>query len=308
MCFSAKATQSLKEYARLTGAAADFPQIESVLQARLTDRSVRIPRGFERNFDQPATDAETRIRRLLDQYRTEHITKLEQEIFTQKKRLADAQRALNQKETKKARNEERISISKIDAALGKLALLKSTHAHEDDDRIFPMSYAPIVINIEGRSVVRLARYHLRQPGKPASIDRQFPGLYNARRDNLQKFWRQEFTQTRALMLATSFFENVDRDGANVVLHFTPRPGHLMWIACLYGEWRSPSDGSTLISFAAITDEPPPEVAAAGHDRMIINIQPSNAARWLNNTASTDELQAILTDRQVPYYEHVVAAA
>jgi len=309
MCYSAKLTQSLKEYLRLTGAVADLAQIETVFQSRLTDRAVRIPRGFERNFDEPKTEQEQRIRSLLDRYREDSIRALEQDVFAQKKRLSDAQRKLKDKETKTARNDERIATNKIEAALAKLALLKGTQPHPGDDRIFPMSYAPIVVEAAGKRLVRLARYHLRQAGKPASIDRQFPGLYNARRDNLEKFWRKEFGKTHALMLTTSFFENVDRDGNNVVLHFKPQPAQLMWIACLYGEWRDPKDGTSLLSFAAVTDEPPDEVRDAGHDRMICNIQPTNAERWLNPAAcTTEELQAILTDRQAPYYEHAVAAA
>lgn len=309
MCYSAKVVQSLREYARLMGASPDYAQIESLLQSRLADGSIRIPRGFERNFDQPHSETERRIQFLLNQYREASITKHEQEIFTQKKRLADAQRKLQVKETKAARNHERVATNKIEAALGKLALLKGTQPHPDDDRIFPLSYGPIVVDVAGQRWVRLARYHLRQLGKAASIDQQYPGLYNARRDNLEKFWRHEFGHSHALMLVTSFFENVDRDGRNVVLHFKPQPEQPMWIACLYGEWQDPSDGSVLRSFAAVTDEPPPEVNAAGHDRMIINIQPSAADRWLNpESCTTDELQAILSDRQKPYYEHAVAAA
>jgi putative SOS response-associated peptidase YedK len=309
MCYSAQVSQSLKEYLRLIGAVADLAQIETILERRLTDSAVRIPRGFERNFDHPNSEQEQRIRALLDRHRDENVTRLEQEVFTQKKRLADAQRKLKEKETKSARNEERIASNKIETALGKLALLKGTQPHRNDDRIFPMSYAPIVVEVGGKRLVRLARYHLRQAGTPASIDRKYPGLYNARRDNLEKFWRQQFTHKHALMLTTSFFENVDREGKNVVLHFKPQPAQLMWIACLYDEWQDPKDGTSLLSFAAVTDEPPDEVRAAGHDRMIINIQPTNADRWLNPARCTsDELQSILTDRQAPYYEHVVAAA
>jgi putative SOS response-associated peptidase YedK len=309
MCFSAKVVQSLKDYLRLTGASPDLPQIEGIFRQRLTNKAMRIPRGFERNFDTPASPDEQRVRELLDQHRATAITKFEQEVFAQKKRLADAQRKLKDKETKSARNEERIATTKIETALEKLSLLKGTQWHEDDERIFPMSYGPIVVDVDGRRLVRLARYHLRQPGKPASIDRQFPGLYNARRDNIEKFWRQEFGHTHALMLVTSFFENVDRDGKNVVLHFTPNPPQLMWIACLYGEWVDPADGNRLLSFAAITDEPPQEVKAAGHDRMIINIQPGRATEWLAPAGhSTEELQAWLSDRQTPYYEHQVEAA
>jgi hypothetical protein len=49
-------------------------------------------------------------------------------------------------------------------------------------------------------------------------------------------------------------------GANVILHFTPRPPQPMLIACLYGEWSDPA--GSLLSYAAMTDEPPDEVLAS----------------------------------------------
>jgi putative SOS response-associated peptidase YedK len=83
----------------------------------------------------------------------------------------------------------------------------------------------------------------------------------------------------------------------------------MLIACLASEWVDPKDGSKLLSFAAITDEPPAEVAAAGHDRMIVNLKPEHVDAWLSPEGRlVEELQAILSDRQQPYYEHEVLAA
>jgi putative SOS response-associated peptidase YedK len=83
----------------------------------------------------------------------------------------------------------------------------------------------------------------------------------------------------------------------------------MLIACVYSVWDEGPGGGSLLSFAAITDEPPAEVAAAGHDRMIISIQPENVDAWLTPEGRSDtELQAILSDRQNPYYEHAVMAA
>jgi putative SOS response-associated peptidase YedK len=83
----------------------------------------------------------------------------------------------------------------------------------------------------------------------------------------------------------------------------------MLIACLYSEWKDPKDGTELLSFAAITDEPPPEVAAAGHDRMIVSLKTEHLDRWLAPTGRSDEeLHAILSDRAAPFYEHVVLAA
>jgi hypothetical protein len=179
MCYSAKVLQSLKDYLREQGARADYAQIAAIFRQRVGDRSVRIPRGFERNFDDPSNADQQQIRLLIDQHRQAEITRFEQEAFAQKKRLADAERKLKAKETRTARNEQRIATSKIDNALEKLALLKGAQPHPDDSRIFPLTYGPIVVRENGDNVVKLARYHLRQPGTAPGIDRQFPGLYNA---------------------------------------------------------------------------------------------------------------------------------
>jgi hypothetical protein len=43
--------------------------------------------------------------------------------------------------------------------------------------------------------------------------------------------------------------------------------------------------------------------------MIINLKPEHLDAWLKPKGrSLDELQAILSDRQTPYYEHEVMAA
>ena len=64
----------------------------------------------------------------------------------------------------------------------------------------------------------------------------------------------------------------------------------------------------LLSFAAITDEPPSEIAAAGHDRCIIPIKLENIDARLNPDASDlAAMYAILDDREHPYYEHRLAA-
>ena len=69
-----------------------------------------------------------------------------------------------------------------------------------------------------------------------------------------------------------------------------------------------SDEPDLWSFAAVTDEPPPEVAAAGHDRCIVQLRPENVAAWLTPQGRTlDALDALLDDKARPYYEHRLAA-
>jgi putative SOS response-associated peptidase YedK len=308
VCYSAQVSQSIKDLLRQFGASMDYSEVERLLMERLGGRLIRIPRGFEANFQNPTSPEQRRIKELIDQYRAIKVTELEQEVFKQKKRLADAERKLKLKETKAALNEQRIAGTKIEASLERISLLKGTQPHEDDDRLFPMTYTPIILKRGDQNVLTLARYHLRQKGKPAVTDQKFPGLYNARRDNLDRYWRNEFGHTHALMVADSFFENVQRDGKNVVLHFIPKPANQMLVACLYSEWTDPKEGK-LLSFAAVTDVPPPEIHAAGHDRCIINLRPENVEAWLTPEGRADaELQAILSDRQKPYYEHVVMAA
>jgi putative SOS response-associated peptidase YedK len=310
MCYSAQVESKWRRHVREMQARIAFSDFRELAQLRLADPAkYRLPRGFDVEFADPQTDEERAIKDLVDQYRKAQASKLETEMFTQKKRLADAERKLAVKETKAAAESKRIAASKVQQAMGKLSLLSDDRPHTNDFRIFPKSYAPIVITRGDEKVMVPARYLLRQPGKPTFMDDKLSGNYNARRDNLTKFWRQQFGATHAVMAITSFYENVEGpDGQNVVLHFNPREAGVMLIACLYAEWSDPRIGEKLLSFAAVTDDPPEEVAAAGHDRMVIRLTRENVDRWLTPQGrSDDELQTILSERQPAYYEHRVAA-
>jgi putative SOS response-associated peptidase YedK len=80
----------------------------------------------------------------------------------------------------------------------------------------------------------------------------------------------------------------------------------MIIACLWSDWKGAE--AELQSFAAITDDPPAEIALAGHDRCIIPIKPENVDVW-ERCASADAstYYSILDDREKPYYEYRMAA-
>ena len=68
--------------------------------------------------------------------------------------------------------------------------------------------------------------------------------------------------------------------------------------CLWSHWQDGAE--SLDSFAAITDEPPPEISAAGHDRVIISLKSENIDAW-------QAQYEILQDPLRPYYEHRMAA-
>jgi putative SOS response-associated peptidase YedK len=307
MCYSAMVKQGAKWLERHFKAEIDLTQIELVYQQRIDSSAVRIPKAFDANFAAPGSAQERRIKSLIDQYQATGTAAAEKELFTQTKRLADAERSLKEKEAKKALESARIASDKISKLKTRLADLKRTELKPRDSRIFPMWYAPIIIQEGGDRKLVLARYHCRPQGKPELYDRKFPGLYNARRDNIEKFWAAQFGSTHAVMVVESFFENVDRGGKNAVLQFTPKGRSDMVIACLYSRWGQPGAGE-LLSFAAITDEPPDEVRAAGHDRMIVSLKAKYIDDWLAPQGrDRASLQAMFDDIERPYYEHAEAA-
>ncbi len=318
MCYSAMVEQNLKKLARMVAAEVDFAAVEELFTLRLADDSIKVGRALEANFDAPASPAEERIRALIDQHRTRVRSALETSLFALRKRLAGAERTLALKQTKKALEDQRIATRKIEWTMGKLADLGRTEPAEADSRIFPFWYAPVVIMQDGRRTLRPMRYHCRPNGKPASYDRRYDGLYNARRDNLEGFWKNIFGRHHAILVAKSFYENValhdferralgeGEKPQNVVLHFNPRVSAPMLVACLWDRWQAPGE-TDLYSFAAITDEPPPEVAQTGHDRCIIPLEPRVVDAWLSPQEDRKALAGLLDERERPYFEHRRAA-
>jgi putative SOS response-associated peptidase YedK len=319
MCYSAQIWADYRRFTREFGAALDIDAFRELFLRRRSGGKVYVPKAMEAAFAEPTSDEEREVKALIDEFAAEQATKLEQELFKQRKRLADANRKLQVKPTKGASEEQRIATDKIQWAMGKLADLRRTEPKDRDSRIFPGHYAPVMVMENGKRVVKPMRYQCRLPGKPAFYDTKFPGTYNARRDNLEGFWRGLFGHSHGIMVVNAFYENVNRhrtegrelrpgeEPENTVLEFRPRPTQDMLVACLWSRWTAPGEPD-LLSFAAITDEPPAEVSAAGHDRCIIPIRPEHVDAWLNPDSSNLAAQyAILDDRARPYYEHRLAA-
>lgn len=319
MCYSAQIQASYRKYVRMFGAHMSIREFAQLYWERAEGSGAKIPKAMDDDFAEPQSDEEREIRALIDRYNAQQVVKLEQELFKQRSRLATAERTLETRPTKAATESRRIATDRIEWTLGKLDDIRRTTSKVRDSRIFPGHYAPVLIVENGQRVVKPMRYQCRLAGKPASYDVKYPGTYNARRDNLEGFWKSLFGHSHAILVISSFYENVSRakmegralaegeKNENVVLQFEPNPAHDMLVACLWSRW-SAEGQPDLLSFAAITDEPPPEIAAAGHDRCIIPIKPENIDAWLNPDASDLANQyAILDDRDRPYYEHRLAA-
>ena len=307
MCYSAQIRADYRKYLKLFGADIGIEEFFDIFWRRRSDPRIKIPKALEAAFAEPANDAERRIKSCIDEFAAQQTVKLEQDLFAQRKRLADAERALQHRATKAAAESRRIATDRIAAILGRLGDLRRTDPVDDDARIFPGHYAPVLVMENGRRVVKPMRYRCRPAGQPAFHDTKFPGTYNARRDSLEGFWKSLFGYSHGILVIDAFFENVARDGSNVVLEFRPRPPQDMLVACLWSRWTAAGEPD-LLSFAAITDDPPPEVAAAGHDRCIVPIKPEHVDAWLNpDPKNLPALYAILDDRARPYYEHRLAA-
>jgi putative SOS response-associated peptidase YedK len=307
MCYSAQIWADYRRYKRAYGSEIDIATFAELFWSRLVNSKIIVPKAVEAAFDHPADEGQQRVKDLIDQHRATQAAAIEQDLFKQKARLADAERKRADKPTKAASESKRIATDKIARGHNRLKDLNRFELQPRDSRIFPGHYAPLMIMENGRKVIKPMRYGCRPAGKPASYDQQYPGTYNARKDSLTGFWRGQFGYTHGLLMVDVFYEYVDRPGGNVVLEFHPEPVRPMLVACLWSRWTAAGEPD-LLSFAAITDEPPPEVAAAGHDRCIVSIKPENVDRWLQpNPERLDEQMAILEDPVRPYYEHRMAA-
>lgn len=319
MCYSAQILADYRRYVRMFGAHMDIDEFARLYFLQAEGSGAKTPKALDDAFHDPQNDGEREIWQLIDKTRAQQKTKLEQDLFKQRTRLTDAERKLEAKVTKAATESRRIATDKIEAALRRIEDINRTESESRDSRIFPGWYAPVLMMENGKYVVRPMRYQCRVAGTPASFDVKYPGTYNARKDSLEGFWKPCFGHTHGVMLVEVFYENVKKakmEGTllethekdeNVVLEFRPSNRQLMHVACLWSRWTKAGEPD-LLSFAAITDKPPPEIEAAGHDRCIIPIKPENIAAWLNPEASSlDAMYAILDDKDRPYYEHKLAA-
>jgi putative SOS response-associated peptidase YedK len=305
MCYSAQIEASYKAFVRRYGAIMDIHEYVRIANRDLKKarEAFRVPRAVALSFvdgDSPAEKeiAAAFLRGLADQVRDEQA-----EIAALRERLQAAQARLEgPRPTKKAADDVHIATRKIAAAERRLANLQRADLQPADSRLWPGQHVPVMIVQDGRRLVTPMRYRCRPYYVGESFDKERPGTYNARLDSLETFWKPLFGHRHAVLLVTSFYEMVDRGGKATEIEFLPDDGEPMLVACLWSDWGDGDD--RLQSFAIITDEPPPEVRAAGHDRMIVRIRPEDLDAWLNPDPSNLQALYDLFDRRPrPHYSH-----
>jgi putative SOS response-associated peptidase YedK len=320
MCYSALVQADYRRFKREFGAQLDLKAFHELFWRRRSNPDILIPKSMEQAFLNPQSDLEAEIKGWIEEHAITRGIELEQDLFKQRQRLADAQRKLATKFTKKASEDERIAAKKTDWLLGLIADAKRTSFEERDARIYPGMFAPVLVMDGGQRMVRPMRFHCRPAGSPAGYDKVFKGNYCARRDNLKRYWRALYGHTHAVLVADAFYENVARHLAegrelrenekpeNLVIEFKPSVPQDMLVACIWSRWSGEGEPD-LDSFAVITTDPPPEVSSAGHDRCVIPVQAKHVDAWLTASQATnrDMLDAILSTPEPVYFAHRMAA-
>jgi putative SOS response-associated peptidase YedK len=174
-------------------------------------------------------------------------------------------------------------------------------------RIFPNFYAPVIVGRGKDQAIRLMRYHL-CPANGKELNVYKYNLFNARKDRLldSKLWKPIFGKQHGIFPFYRFYESVaGENGEAKIIYFEPKDEKIMWSAAIFEE--SKIDAGLLRSFAAVTDEPPPEVVAAGHDRCPIFLTKEEFGTWLEPNGTSKEDLVALLDRKVPtYFQHRAA--
>jgi hypothetical protein len=138
MCYSAQIEHDLNKYVRIVGphAAMNLQDFIKKYWWRQQDfHMMKIPKAVDAWFTPDGNGDQAKIADMVETFNDKEAAKFEQELFKQKKRLADAERSLQKKETKKALNDQRVATDKIEWAPGQ-AQRHQTHGAEEPRRVY----------------------------------------------------------------------------------------------------------------------------------------------------------------------------
>ena len=102
-----------------------------------------------------------------------------------------------------------------------------------------------------------------------------------------------------ILVFKSFFEWVSApSGKKQVKEFLPQDGRHLCAPVLFDYWCAPDKSVDFYSFAVITNEPPAEIAAAGHNRCPIVLQDNDFDLWLVHDAQQREQIRLLLGKTI----------
>lgn len=306
MCYSARIKANLKELSWEFRAQLDMDEFEHLFKMRLRHPELKLPFALDRYFLLSREAAEARLAK----YVKEHLEGEKARFRAELKEAEEELAAIGEKKPTKA-GEKKIGVLERRMARLREKIVHSVDAISPiDDRIFPMYFAPVILEENGQRRLVPARYRVRNPDG-SEVPSQY-NVFNARHDSLMdaRTWKPLFGKTHLIFPFLRFYEWVEKDGKKKEIYFAPENRDAMWAAGLYSVPKvGKAAGSTLDyrSFAMVTDDPPPEVAEAGHDRCPIFLQESQTQKWLEPRNFTQE-ELLLTLRAIEhtFYLHGLA--
>jgi putative SOS response-associated peptidase YedK len=292
MCYSALIRANLKRLGSEFGAQPDLEEFLKLYGMRDLHPELKIPVGLDRYFMLSPEPAEKAIGALAQKFHEDEkvrartqIAATEEEMFelSSGKQTAAVKKKIEVRERKRER-----LLAKLSFSFDRITPL--------DERIFPGYFAPVIAADGEKRLLLPMRYRVRRPDG-GEVPSQY-NVFNARRDSLSKAatWRPLFGKRHAIFPFVKFFEWVEREGAKREISFTPESRASMWAASLYTNTNR-EGALSYRSFAMVTDDPPPEVASAGHDRCPIFLEKSRLDAWLHPQEKSAEFLLALLDHK-----------
>lgn len=309
MCYSAKLKQDFRELQRRYMGKLEWDEFLQMVRQR--------ERGIEHDFEMKIPDelvaglidmggtAAREIELHQRRWKVAEQRRLEAAIEFARKELLDAEERFKVKATKTAQNAVATKGRKVERA--QRALESSVAAAGGEYRIYPYYFAPVIVSDGSKRLVVPARYRI-LPRTGVEVPNQY-NVFNARRDSLQvvRSWKPLFGRQHALFPFERFYEWVARDSGKVEISFNPDGHDGMHAAALFEIYCHPELGP-IRSFAMVTDEPPPEVSSAGHDRCPVFLQSDLIDDWLSPAGkSLEQLDGFLDHKEPTFYSHALAA-
>lgn len=300
MCYSALVEASYQEYCRQFGLVFDRDGFHDLFAMRVAAPHLKIPEGLTQQLMAEDTAFGRSIAQLHAKFQSGERERITGDIAT-------VNTAIEQLETQKpGKTRDKNLGAKLRKREKLAASLEQSAAPGTTYRIYPNYFAAVIAEVDGQRLLTPMRYRI-LPRTGVEVPTQY-NVFNARRDSLQsaRNWKPLFGVQHGIFPFTRFYEWVSRDGKPAEISFSPEGYDGMWAAALYEECRT--EHGLIRSFAMVTDDPPAEVAEAGHDRCPVFLESGLLDDWLLPAGkSLEALDALLDHKERPFYSYALAA-
>lgn len=152
-----------------------------------------------------------------------------------------------------------------------------------DRLILPYTKAPVLIHHENLPILTAMKFSL-VPSWSKEPKVKF-ATHNARLETIDEkpTWKTVFVRKHCLVPMTDFIEPIyEGEYAGNMVSFFAKEGTIIFAAGVWDEWVNKETGEVVQSFAIITADPPPFVAAVGHERSPVFLEAKPGLQWLEN--------------------------